>query len=245
MAGPESAAIGLGGGHAGVHADPGPADDAVAAVMLAAFQQYGIQPGPLLFEREPELVWGPDRVPLRRHGAAARAQPAAGTGVGQAAAHPRPYLYAGIMFFAAVGAYAVGGEVVDLVILLIIGLVGFGMRRYGLPILPAVIGVILGPNAEQQLRRALQISDGSVTGLVNTPFAVTGVRGDRAAAGVAAAEAAGDPGTGPGGRLILSPGNSADLAVGQPAARGRPLPGRPRAAFLREHRVEGHPGGEA
>jgi putative tricarboxylic transport membrane protein len=77
------------------------------------------------------------------------------------------------MFFAAVGAYAVGGEVVDLVILLIIGLVGFGMRRYGLPILPAVIGVILGPNAEQQLRRALQISDGSVTGLVNTPFAVT------------------------------------------------------------------------
>lgn len=86
---------------------------------------------------------------------------------------PRPYLYAGIMFFAAVGAYAVGGEVVDLVILLVIGLIGFGMRRYGLPILPAVIGVILGPNAEQQLRRALQISDGKVSGLVNTPFSVT------------------------------------------------------------------------
>jgi putative tricarboxylic transport membrane protein len=86
---------------------------------------------------------------------------------------PRPYLYAGIMFFAAVGAYAVGGEVIDLVILLIIGLIGFGMRRHGLPILPAVIGVILGPNAEQQLRRALQISDGGVTGLVDTPFAVT------------------------------------------------------------------------
>ena len=61
----------------------------------------------------------------------------------------------------------------DLVILLVIGLIGLGMRRYGLPVLPAVIGVILGPAAEQQLRRALQISDGSVTGLVNTPFAVT------------------------------------------------------------------------
>lgn len=54
---------------------------------------------------------------------------------------PRPYLYAGILFFAAVGAYAVGGEVIDLVIPLIIdlvipliiGLTGFGMRRYGLP----------------------------------------------------------------------------------------------------------------
>lgn len=86
---------------------------------------------------------------------------------------PRPYLYAGILFFAAVGAYAVGGEALDLVILLIIGLIGFGMRRYGLPVLPAVIGVILGPNAEQQLRRALQISDGSVSGLVDTPFSIT------------------------------------------------------------------------
>ncbi|NEE50440.1 tripartite tricarboxylate transporter permease, partial [Streptomyces sp. SID8455] len=85
---------------------------------------------------------------------------------------PRPYLYAGILFFAAVGAYAVGGEALDLVILLVIGLVGLGMRRYGLPVLPAVIGVILGPAAEQQLRRALQISDGSVTGLVNTPFSI-------------------------------------------------------------------------
>lgn len=58
-------------------------------------------------------------------------------------------------------------------ILLVIGLIGFGMRRYGLPVLPAIIAVILGPSAEQQLRRALQISDGSATGLVNTPFSVT------------------------------------------------------------------------
>ena len=86
---------------------------------------------------------------------------------------PRPYLYAGILFFAAVGAYAVGGEAIDLVILLVIGLIGLMMRRYGLPVLPAIIGVILGPAAEQQLRRALQISDGSLSGLVNTPFSIT------------------------------------------------------------------------
>ncbi len=69
---------------------------------------------------------------------------------------------------------ALGGrEALDLVVLLVVGLLGLGMRRYGLPVLPAVIGVILGPAAEQQLRRALQIGDGSVTGLVNTPFSVT------------------------------------------------------------------------
>jgi putative tricarboxylic transport membrane protein len=141
--------------------------------MLAAFQQYGIQPGPLLFEREPELVWGLIaslfvgmvlllvlNLPLAPVWA-------------KLLRIPRPYLYAGILFFAAVGAYAVGGEAIDMVILLVIGVLGLMMRRFGLPVLPAVIGVILGPNAEQQLRRALQLSDGSVAGLVNTPFAVT------------------------------------------------------------------------
>lgn len=145
----------------------------VAAVMLAAFQQYGIQPGPLLFEREPELVWGliaslfagmvlllALNLPLAPVWA-------------KLLRIPRPYLYAGILFFAAVGAYAVGGEALDPVVLLVIGLIGLGMRRYGLPVLPAVIGVILGPAAEQQLRRALQISDGSPAGLVNTPFSIT------------------------------------------------------------------------
>ncbi|WP_424187178.1 tripartite tricarboxylate transporter permease [Actinokineospora sp. G85] len=145
---------------------------AVAAVMLAAFQQYGIQPGPLLFERESTLVWGliaslfvgtvlllvlnlplaPVWTKLLRI--------------------PRPYLYAGILFFAAVGAYAVSGHVADLLVLFAIGLIGLAMRRFGLPVLPAVLGVILGPAAEQQMRRALQLSDGALTGLVNTTFSV-------------------------------------------------------------------------
>ncbi|CAM04596.1 putative tricarboxylic transport membrane protein [Saccharopolyspora erythraea NRRL 2338] len=146
---------------------------AVAAVMLAAFQQYGIQPGPLLFERESELVWALIasmfigsvlllvlNLPLAPLWA-------------KLLQIPRPYLYAGILFFASVGAYAVGGESLDLLLLFVIGLIGFAMRRYGLPVLPAIIAVILGPSAEQQMRRALQISDGDLTGLVNTPFSVT------------------------------------------------------------------------
>ncbi|MFD4630390.1 tripartite tricarboxylate transporter permease [Streptomyces sp. NPDC058284] len=173
VAGPESASSASAAGTLVSMLTLGLPTTAVAAVMLAAFQQYGIQPGPLLFEREADLVWGliaslfvgmvlllALNLPLAPLWA-------------KLLRIPRPYLYAGILFFAAVGAYAVGGEPLDLVILLVIGLIGFGMRRYGLPILPAVIGVILGPNAEQQLRRALQISDGSVSGLVDTPFSVT------------------------------------------------------------------------
>lgn len=173
VAGPESAASASAAGTLVSMLTLGLPTTAVAAVMLAAFQQYGIQPGPLLFAREPDLVWGLIaslfiamallivlNLPLAPLWA-------------KLLKVPRPYLYAGILFFAAVGAYAVGGEPLDLVILLIIGLLGLLMRRYGLPVLPAVIGVILGPGAELQLRRALQISDGSLTGLVNTPFAVT------------------------------------------------------------------------
>jgi putative tricarboxylic transport membrane protein len=173
VAGPEAAASASAAGTLVSMLTLGLPTTAVAAVMLAAFQQYGIQPGPLLFEREPELVWGliaslfvgmvlllALNLPLAPVWA-------------KLLRVPRPYLYAGILFFAATGAYAVGGEALDLVVLLVIGLIGFGMRRYGLPVLPAVIGVILGPAAEQQLRRALQISDGSVTGLADTPFSVT------------------------------------------------------------------------
>ena len=60
----------------------------------------------------------------------------------------------------------------DLVLLLVLGALGFAMRRFGLPVLPAIIGVILGPRAELQLRRALQISGGEWSGLFSSPLAI-------------------------------------------------------------------------
>nr|WP_042183665.1 tripartite tricarboxylate transporter permease [Kibdelosporangium sp. MJ126-NF4]CEL15709.1 Tricarboxylate transport membrane protein TctA [Kibdelosporangium sp. MJ126-NF4]CTQ93634.1 Tricarboxylate transport membrane protein TctA [Kibdelosporangium sp. MJ126-NF4] len=172
VAGPEATASASASGTLTSMLTLGLPTTATAAVMLAAFQQYGIQPGPLLFERESGLVWALIaslfialvlllvlNLPLAPVWA-------------KLLRIPRPYLYAGILFFASVGAYAVSGDVVDLIVLFVIGLIGLAMRRYGLPVLPAVIGVILGPSAEQQLRRALQISDGDVGGLVNTPMTV-------------------------------------------------------------------------
>ena len=62
---------------------------ATAAIMLAAFQQYGLQPGPLLFESNPDAGLGHDRQPLHRQRHAAGAQPADGPGLGEAAARSR------------------------------------------------------------------------------------------------------------------------------------------------------------
>ncbi|MFC3995699.1 tripartite tricarboxylate transporter permease [Nocardiopsis sediminis] len=145
---------------------------AVSAVMLSAFQQYGLQPGPLLFEREPDLVWG--LIASLFIGNAmllALNLPLAGVWA-RLLRIPRPYLYAGILFFASIGMYAVGSSALDLVLLLILGLLGFATRRFGLPIIPLIIGVILGPMAELQLRRALQLSNGDLAGLVTSPLSI-------------------------------------------------------------------------
>jgi putative tricarboxylic transport membrane protein len=145
---------------------------ATAAILLAAFQQYGLQPGPLLFERESALVWALiASLYIGNVLLLVLNLPLAGLWV-RLLKIPRPYLYAGIIVFASLGTYAVNGTVVDLVFLLVIGLLGLLLRRFGVPVAPAVIGLILGPLAEQQLRRALAISQGDVTALVSSPIAV-------------------------------------------------------------------------
>lgn len=68
---------------------------------------------------------------------------------------------------------ALNFSTIDILILLIIGVLGYFMRRYGYPIAPLVVGMILGPMGEAQLRRALQISQGDLTTLVTQPFAAS------------------------------------------------------------------------
>jgi len=73
---------------------------------------------------------------------------------------PTHWLYAGLMVFAAMGTIAANPSIVELMILVAFGAIGFLMRRYDYPVAPAVVGLILGPMADVQLRRALQISLG-------------------------------------------------------------------------------------
>jgi putative tricarboxylic transport membrane protein len=144
---------------------------ATAAIILSAFQSYGIQPGPQLFTNQPALVWALiASLYIGNVMLLILNLPLVGIWV-KLLQIPRPYLYAGILTFAALGAYAVNFSAVDIVILLVIGIVGYFLRRYGYPIAPLVIGLILGPMAEAQLRRALQLSQGDLTALVTRPFA--------------------------------------------------------------------------
>ena len=146
--------------------------NATAAVMLAAFTSYGIQPGPLLFDREPQLVWALIASLFIGNALLLLINLPLAPAWARLLQIPRPYLYAGILFFATLGAYSVNAQAFDLALLLLLGLLGFAMRRYGLPVLPLVIGLILGPRAEEQLRKSLQLSSGDVSGLWSEPVAV-------------------------------------------------------------------------
>jgi putative tricarboxylic transport membrane protein len=144
---------------------------ATAAVLLAAFQNYGIQPGPQLFANNAALVWGLiASLYVGNLMLLILNLPLAGLWV-RLLLVPRPYLYAGIMVFALVGVWGISTSWADLLIMLAIGLMGYAMRVYDFPIAPVVIGLILGPMAETQLRRALSISQGDPMALVGTPIA--------------------------------------------------------------------------
>ena len=145
---------------------------ATATIMLAAMQGFGIQPGPQLMEAEPDLVWTLLASLLIGNTLLLVLNLPLAPLWAKLLQTPRPYLYSGILFFASLGAYTVNQQPFDLFLLLLFGLLGFAIRRFGIPVLPLILGVILGPLMEVKLREALALSDGEVSGLFNEPLAV-------------------------------------------------------------------------
>lgn len=173
VAAPEAAGNATAGTAMGALLALGLPTSATAAIMIAAFQQYGMQPGPLLFERSGDMVWTllaslfiglVILLILNMQFAVLWAK---------LLLVPRHYLYAGITVLSVLGVYAISASTLDLWVLLGVGLVGFMMRRYQLPLAPVLIAVILGPLAETELRRALTVSEGDLTILVSSPVTIT------------------------------------------------------------------------
>src|SRR5699024_11823025 len=122
-----------------------------APLMLAAYPQYGLPAGPLLFDRSPELVWGllasffvamivllTINLPFAPLWA-------------KLLKIPDPYLYGGIAVFCGLGIYAPSASIFELLVLLGIGVISFVLKRYGAPLPPLMIGIVLGSRAAQIL----------------------------------------------------------------------------------------------
>jgi putative tricarboxylic transport membrane protein len=146
---------------------------ATAAVLLAAFQNYGLQPGPFLFSSNPQLVWGLiASLYVGNLMLLVLNLPLVGLWV-KLLQIPRPQLYAGILVFAMIGIWGVARSWMDLLIMAIVGLMGYVMRVYDFPIAPVLIGLILGPMAENYLRTALAAGQGNPIVLISTPVSAT------------------------------------------------------------------------
>lgn len=142
------------------------------AVMMGALTLYNITPGPALFEQQPTLVWGliasmfignvillVMNIPL--------------VGVfTRMLKVPNWALVPGILAVSAVGVYAVHATTFDLVLMSILGIFGYLLRKCGVPMAPLILGFVLGELMEQNLRRALSITNGELSILWESPISV-------------------------------------------------------------------------
>ncbi len=143
------------------------------AIMLAAFQNYNLQPGPMLFQTSGDLVWGLlASLYIGNVMLLVLNLPAIGLWV-RMLRIPTPLLYGGILIFAGLGAYGIRQSAFDLLLLFLIGLLGMAMRRFDFPTAPVIVGMILGPMAEKQLRNALSISQGDWTMFLRHPISAS------------------------------------------------------------------------
>lgn len=146
---------------------------ATAAMLLAGFQQYGLVPGPLLFITNADLVWG-----LIASFVVGNLMllvlnlPLVGLWV-KLLSIPQAWLYAGILVFAAMGTLAANPSLTELALLVGFGVTGYLMRCWDYPVAPMIVGLILGPMAESQFRRALQISLGDPWVFFKNPGSAT------------------------------------------------------------------------
>ena len=145
----------------------------IPAVMLAAMMVHGVSPGPLLIQQQPELFWGfiasmyvGNVVLLILN------LPLVGLFVNLLRV-PYPILYPSILVFCVLGVYAVNGSVVDVWIMLLMGALGYLLRKLDFETAPIVLGVVLAPMIEMALRQSLAMSDGRYAIFLTRPIAAT------------------------------------------------------------------------
>jgi putative tricarboxylic transport membrane protein len=142
------------------------------AVMLGGFMMYGLQPGPRLFQENPQLVWAViASMYIGNVMLLVLNLPLVGLWV-KIALVPFPILGPLIVLFSVIGAYSVRSQLFDVWVALLFGVIGYLMRKFGFPMAPMVLATVLAQMLETNLMQALAISHGDYTIFFTRPIAV-------------------------------------------------------------------------
>lgn len=145
---------------------------ATTAVMLVAFQMYGLQPGPLLFENSGNLVWALiASLYITNILLVVLNLPLVGLWARLLSLPPK-VIFSAVLVFSTIGAYSLKGSLGDVAIIYALGGLAFALRKFDFPVAPVLLGILLGPLLEQEFRRALSISGGDFAILVTRPLAL-------------------------------------------------------------------------
>ncbi len=146
--------------------------DTVTAMLLGGLMIHGIRPGPLLFTTNGPIVYSIFAALIVANFAMIVLEFFGMRGFVRLLSIPKHILFPIIMVLCVVGAYAANNRMFDVVCLIVFGLVGYGMMKLGFPLPPVVLGFILGPIAEVNLRRGLQLSNGSYMPFLHKPISI-------------------------------------------------------------------------
>jgi putative tricarboxylic transport membrane protein len=143
------------------------------AVLMGAFIMYGIQPGPLLFEKRPDLVWGlVDSMYIGNLMLLILNLPLIGLFV-RILYIPTGILLALILAISAIGVYSINGNTLELQMALMFGIIGYVFRKIDIPLAPMVLALVLGGIMEQSFRQAMTISGADPKVFVGSAIAIT------------------------------------------------------------------------
>ena len=145
----------------------------VPAVLMAALLIHGVPPGPTLVSDHPNVFWGfVASMYVGNLMLLALNLPLVGLFVNLLRI-PYAYLYPLIIVFCVIGVYEVNNSVVDVWIMLAMGVVGYGLKKFSFDPAPLVLGLVISPIFEMSLRQSLIMSDGAWRIFVQRPIALT------------------------------------------------------------------------
>ena len=133
-----------------------------AAILLGGFLIHGLQPGPLLFEKAPDVVYGLYGGLLIANIAMVLIGMVVLAPCIWLVNRPKPYLIACILALVMSGVFAIHQSIFEVVMVIVVGVAGYGMRALKMPVLPLVLGLVLGYLVESNYRRSLLISGGDL-----------------------------------------------------------------------------------